>query len=230
MGPRCMPTLTKDKSNVLDEFFFEERKEDAIALTIQNEDNFENVVIKEEIKRELTSANFWTMILVAALQNASLLYFYMNFKFIFLKSFDNDIACTRAATFVEFIGRMAKIVSSYLFEKVSLESIFYGIYLTNILKNIIFVFFGSHFAVFLPLYVVQKVLEGFYYIYNYVYIFKKFENKGSFLMKVFELHKLLSLLLSTLIAAVLHLGFDFETVVSVLTIVDIIGLVLRQSE
>lgn len=221
----------REKSAPVDEFFFEERKRDnAIKLTIENEDNFENVVIREEIKRELTSPYFWCIILTSALQNASLLYFYMNFKFMFLKSLDDDWWCTKLATFVEFIGRTAKINSSVIFDTLQLETVFHIIYLTNIAKNVIFIFFGSSFGVFLPLYVVQKVLEGFYYIYNYVYIFKRFENKGSFLMKIFELHKLLSLIFATLIATLLHLYFDFETVIAVLLVGDVIGLVLKHSE
>lgn len=230
-GSRFMPRVSKSKSDGLDEFFFEERKEgDAIALTIQNEDNFENVVIKEEIKRELTSPHFWVLIIVAAIQNASLIYFYTNFKFIYLRNFDDDFECTKIVTCIEFLGRIAKIGSSYLFEIWAIETLFYGVYVTNIAKNIVFVLYGAKFWVFVQLLLIQKILEGFVYIYNYVYIFRKYENKGSFLMKVFETHKLLSLLLSTAIAAFLHLHFDFETAIAVLTVTDIVGLLLRQFE
>lgn len=230
-GSRYTPALSKSKSNGLDEFFFEERRgEDAIALTIQNEDNFENEIIKEEIKRELASPHFWVLFLVAAFQNASLIFFYTNFKFIFLRYFDDDFMCTKIVTFVEFFGRIAKIGSSFLFEKWSVEAVFHTVYMVNIAKNIVFVYFGAHFWVFVQLLVVQKVLEGCVYIYNYVFIFRKYENKGSFLMKVFEGHKLLSLLFSTAIAAVLHLHFDFERAIAVLTVVDILGLAMRQTE
>lgn len=230
-GSKLLPNLNKERSNNLDEFFMEDKKrEDPIALTIENEDNFENVVIKEEIKRELRSSRFWVMIIIASLQNISLLYFYMNFKFIILKNFEDDLFCTKLATFIEFIGRMAKINSKLLFEIISLEAIFYAIYSINLVKNVVFIFWGSNLVVFVQLYIVQKILEGFYYIYNFVFIFKKFENKGSFLMKIYELHKLLSLLLSTLVVVFVKEQFEFEKIVGYLVVVDILGLLLRQSE
>lgn len=226
-----LPILSKNMSQNMEEFFIEDRiKEDPIALTIENEDNFENVVIKEEIKRELTSFKFWGMVLIASFQNVSLLYFYMNFKLIFLKVFDDDHYSTKVATFVEFVGRMAKINSNFVFDIFSLNFVFYSLYTVNLIKNVAFIFYGSVYWVFLLLYILQKIIEGLYYIYNFVYIFQCFENKGSFLMKIFELHKLISLMISTTI--VYHLGsyFDFERTMSVLVFVDIIGLIAGKFE
>ena len=76
----------KGEGESTEEFFFEEKpKDDPIVLTIENEDNFEDLVIKAEIKREIYSFRFFLMIIASSLRNASLLFFYMNFKFIFLK-------------------------------------------------------------------------------------------------------------------------------------------------
>lgn len=164
------------------------------------------------------------MILFSAFQNSSLLYFYMNFKFIILKYFDDDLACTKLATFIELVGRMAKINSNFILDSISINSFFYFIYLTNLFKNIIFIFWGRNFGIFIALYIVQKIVEGFYYIYNFLFIFDKFENKGSFLMKIFELHKLISLLLSTIIVYSLQMHFEFEKVICILVVIDVVGL------
>ena len=230
-GSKQVPLLIKDKSQTGEDFYIEDKvREDPIALTIENEDNFENVVIKEEIKRELRSFRFWNMVIIASFQNVSLLYFYMNFKFIFLKYFNDDQNSTRLATFVEFVGRMAKINSNFIFEFLSLDFVFYGIYFLNFFKNVVFIFYGQSFYVFVPIYILQKILEGLYYIYNFVLIFKCFENKGSFLMKIFELHKFISLGISTIVVYLMNEFFEFEKIIIVLVLVDVFGLVLRRIE
>jgi hypothetical protein len=199
-----------------EEFFFEEKaKEDPIVLTIENEDNFEDLVIKAEIKREIYSFRFFLMIIASSLRNASLLFFYMNFKFIFLKYFDNDLLYTKVATWIEFIGRIAKISSGLVFEIISLPAIYKSIYITNLVKNIIFVFFGQNFKILIGIYVVQKILEGFYYIYNFVFIFTKYQNLGSFLMKIFEVHKIISIWISLAVVIYLDNVFDFQSAVSI---------------
>ena len=54
----------KGEGESTEEFFFEEKpKDDPIVLTIDNEDNFEDLVIKAEIKREIYSFRFFLMII-----------------------------------------------------------------------------------------------------------------------------------------------------------------------
>jgi len=218
----------KGEGESTEEFFFEEKpKDDPIVLTIENEDNFEDLVIKAEIKREIYSFRFFLMIIASSLRNASLLFFYMNFKFIFLKHVDNDLLYTKVATWIEFIGRLAKISSGLVFEIISLPTIYKSIYVTNLVKNIIFIFWGDNFKVLIVLYIIQKTLEGFYYIYNFVFIFTKYQNLGSFLMKIFELHKIVSIWIGLAVVLIIENVFDFQRAVTILIVFDIIGLLMK---
>ncbi len=68
--------------------------------------------------------------------------------------FDDDKKCTLVATGIEFLSRMAKIVSGPLFEMVGLDGIKICFYGANALKNLLFIYTGYKFWPFLIIYTI----------------------------------------------------------------------------